>query len=118
VNFRGHLIGVVNDAQVTAVIGAPQWRDLPQGFAHWPADKRREFYDGLAAGYPLVKKNRARVRERIVNQREAPKSLPSGTPNPKTGRETNPLQRHIVEHDTKSTVSTHHNGERLAPTHG
>jgi hypothetical protein len=71
VNFRRHLIAVVSDAHVTAILGVAKHPHLPRGILQWPADRRRKFTNRrIAAGYRLVKKGRARVRERIVKERE------------------------------------------------
>jgi hypothetical protein len=72
VSFRRHLIGVVSDADVSAVLGAPKRRYLPRGFASWPAARRRAFNErDLASGRKLVVKGRAAVRDLIVRERQS-----------------------------------------------
>jgi hypothetical protein len=72
VNFRRHLMGVVSEADVHAVLGPTKHRYLPRNFVHWPAAKRRQFTEGcIAARHRFVQKGRARVRELIVTERDA-----------------------------------------------
>jgi CBS domain-containing protein len=75
INYRRHLIGIVSDRDVTAVLGAPKRRYLSQGFLRWPAARRRKFIEREEkAGRALVRPGRAAVRELIIGQRETPQS--------------------------------------------
>ncbi|WFU45927.1 hypothetical protein QA640_44850 (plasmid) [Bradyrhizobium sp. CB82] len=68
--FRRHLLGVVSEANVSEVLGPPEWLYLPRGFARWPAAKRRKFNGRqLASGREFVAKGRAAVRDLIVSER-------------------------------------------------
>jgi hypothetical protein len=70
VSFRRHLLGVVSEANVSQVLGAPKWPYLPRGFVRWPEARRREFNQRqLASGRMFVAKGRAAVRDLIVQER-------------------------------------------------
>jgi hypothetical protein len=72
VNFRRHLLGVVSEADVNAILGPTKHCYLPRNFVQWPAARRGKFNEGqIAAGHRFVRKGRARVRELIVKQRKA-----------------------------------------------
>jgi hypothetical protein len=72
VNFRRHLLGVVGEADVNAILGPNKHRYLPRNFVHWPAARRRQFTERqIAAGHRFVRKGRERVREFIVRGRKA-----------------------------------------------
>ena len=72
INFRRHLIGVVSEKDVNAVLGAPKRRYLPRGFASWPAARRQSFTDReTKLGREFVRLGRAVVRESIIKQRES-----------------------------------------------
>jgi len=72
INFRRHLVGAVSDANVSAVLGPPKRRYLPQGFARWPDARRQKFNERKgAAGRRFVRRGRADVRQLIVREREA-----------------------------------------------
>jgi hypothetical protein len=78
VNFRRHLLCVVTEADVNAVLGPNRHRYLPRNFVRWPAARRRKFTERqMAAGQRFVRKGRARVRELIVRERKA--ATPSRT---------------------------------------
>jgi hypothetical protein len=71
VSFRRHLLGVVGDTDVSAMLGPPTTRYLPAGFVRWSAARRTKFtYKKIAAGDKLVRDGRARVRELIIRDRE------------------------------------------------
>jgi hypothetical protein len=70
VSFRRHLLGVVSEANVSAVLGPPKQPYLPQGFLRWPAARQRKFNDRqLASGRKYVAEGRAAVRDLIVRER-------------------------------------------------
>ena len=71
VNFRRHLLGVVGESDVTAILGPPKHKCLPSGYLSWPQKKRSTFHlEQLKAGDKLVRDGRARVREIIARQRK------------------------------------------------
>ncbi|UQR67628.1 hypothetical protein LRP30_21305 [Bradyrhizobium sp. C-145] len=70
ISFRRHLLGVVSEANVSEVLGPPEWPYLPPGFVRWPEAKRRKFNERqLASGREFVAKGRAAVRDLIVSER-------------------------------------------------
>ncbi|MCK1709016.1 MULTISPECIES: hypothetical protein [unclassified Bradyrhizobium] len=70
VSFRRHLLGVVSEANVSEVLGPPEWLYLPRGFVRWPAARRRKFNERrLASGREFVAGGRAAVRDLIVQER-------------------------------------------------
>jgi hypothetical protein len=72
VSIRRHLVGVVSEANVSEILGAPRRRYLPRGFASWPAARRRGFNERqLASGRKFVAEGRAAVRDLIVRERQS-----------------------------------------------
>lgn len=70
VNFRRHLIGVVRDADVTAILGPPRHKFLPPRYHSWSQARRSKFNQAdLSAGDALVQEGRKHVRNIIINSR-------------------------------------------------
>jgi hypothetical protein len=66
ISFRKHLIGVVQDADVTKVLGP-----LPPDYYDWPRNKILAFdRKAVQAGDKLFREGRARVRGIIIEERE------------------------------------------------
>jgi hypothetical protein len=65
INLHRHLLGVVQEADVNAIIGAPKYRFLPTG-----REQQKAFWDDFKASIPKVREGRAKVREIIVKDRE------------------------------------------------
>jgi hypothetical protein len=65
INFRRHLLGVVQEADVNAIVGAPKYRFLPTD-----PEQAKAFWDDFKASIPKVREGRAKVREMIVKDRE------------------------------------------------
>ncbi|MET4481200.1 hypothetical protein ABIB66_005759 [Bradyrhizobium sp. F1.13.3] len=71
INIRRHLLCVVRQADVDAVIGSPRQPSLPDGFYTWPEVRRQAFWRGEARlAADLVRGGRSKVREIIVQERE------------------------------------------------
>ena len=71
INIRRHLLGVVREADVDAILGPPKHRFLPNGFFRWSDRKVKAFWnEERRATIEMVREGRAKVREIIVQQRE------------------------------------------------
>jgi hypothetical protein len=71
VNVRRHLLGVVQEADVTAILGPPKQRYLPRNFIQWTQARRDAFYQKRTGqGYNFVSMGRAKVRDVIVRERK------------------------------------------------
>jgi hypothetical protein len=71
INIRRHLLGVVRQADVDAVLGPPRHRFLPNGFLGWTARKKQAFWKNEArAALEIVREGRGRVREAIAQERQ------------------------------------------------
>jgi hypothetical protein len=71
VNFRRHLLGVVRETDVTAILGPPKQPYSPRNFIHWTQARRDAFYQRrMRVGYNFVQKGRATVRDGIIRERE------------------------------------------------
>jgi hypothetical protein len=71
IDIRRHLLGVVRQADVNAILGPPRHRFFPNGFFGWSDRKRQLFWKEEARlALELVREGRAKVREIIVQQRE------------------------------------------------
>jgi hypothetical protein len=72
VNFRRHLLGVVREIDIEAILGPPRHRYLPADFYGW-SDRRKSafFKNERKAGEMLVSSGKAAVREIIVDERSA-----------------------------------------------
>jgi hypothetical protein len=71
VNIRRHLLGVVREADITAIIGPPKQPYLPRNFMHWTQARRDAFYQRrMRVGYNFVQKGRAKVHDCIIRERE------------------------------------------------
>ena len=73
INFRRHLLGVVREADVNAIIGAPRYRFMPM-----EPKQQKAFLDDFNASIPKVREGRAKVREIIVKEREQLHAASSG----------------------------------------
>jgi len=72
VNIRRHLLGVVGDSDVTAILGPPKHTCLPSTYFSWPQEQRSAFYrKQREAGHKIVRDGRARVREIIIGERSS-----------------------------------------------
>jgi hypothetical protein len=70
INIRRHLLGVVREADVNAILGPPRLRFLPDGFFGWSNRKIKAFWEEEAQlALEIVREGRAKVREYIVQQR-------------------------------------------------
>jgi hypothetical protein len=70
VNFRRHLLGVVGESDVTAILGPPKHKCLPPAYRSWPQKQRSAFHrEQREAADKLVRDGRARVREIIIMER-------------------------------------------------
>ena len=71
INIRRHLLGVVREVDVDAILGPPKHRFLPNGFFRWSDRKVKAFWnEERRATIEMVREGRAKVREIIVQQRE------------------------------------------------
>jgi hypothetical protein len=71
INIRRHLLGVVRQADVDAILGPPRHRYFPEGYFGWSDRKRQSFWrQEKRLAFEIVREGRARVREIIVQQRE------------------------------------------------
>ena len=73
INFHRHLLGVVSEADVNAIIGAPKYRFMPKD-----PEQRKAFWNEFKASIPNVREGRAKVREIIVKEREQLHAASSG----------------------------------------
>jgi hypothetical protein len=78
INFRRHLLGVVREADVSAIVGAPKYRFLPTGLHDLPEQEQKAFWDDFKASIPKIREGRAKVREIIVKEREQLHAASSG----------------------------------------
>ena len=68
INIRRHLIGVVRQADVDAILGPPRHRFYPNG---WSSRKIQLFWkEEERLGREMVREGRAKVRKVIVQQRK------------------------------------------------
>jgi hypothetical protein len=71
INIRRHLLGVVRQADVDAILGPPRHRFYPSGFFGWSGRKRQLFWkEEKQLARKIVCEGRAKVRRIIVRQRE------------------------------------------------
>jgi hypothetical protein len=73
INFRRHLLGVVREADVDAILGPRKYRYLPN-FCSPQHEKDSFWREALAPSGRLTRDDRAKVRQLIVRQREQPAS--------------------------------------------
>jgi hypothetical protein len=67
-NMRRHLLGVVRQGDVDAILGPARHRILPNGFRSWSDRKKRAFWkQEKQLASEMVREGRARVR-RIINE--------------------------------------------------
>jgi hypothetical protein len=70
INIRRHLLGVVRQADVDAILGPPRHRVLPDGFCGWSDRKIQAFWkEERRLAREIVREGRAKVRKIIVQQR-------------------------------------------------
>ena len=70
ISFRRHLSGVVSEADVYSIIGAPKQRFLPNDFYGMPEAERQAFWDEVTRpAHTLTEDGRAKVREIIIQER-------------------------------------------------
>ena len=68
INIRRHLLGVVRQADVDAILGPPRHRFYPNG---WSSRKIQLFWkEEERLGREMVREGRAKVRKIIVQQRK------------------------------------------------
>jgi hypothetical protein len=71
INIRRHLLGVVRQADVDAILGPPRHRVLPNGFYGWSDRKKRFFWSEEARlAREIIREGRTKVRAIIVQQRQ------------------------------------------------
>ena len=69
INIRRHLLGVVRQADVDAILGPPRHRFYPSGYLGWSDRKQQAFWKEEAQrAAELVREGRAKVRETIVQK--------------------------------------------------
>ena len=70
INIRRHLLGVVRQADVDAILGPPRHRFFPNGFFGWSDRKIKAFWkEERRLAQEIVREGRAKVRKIIVQQR-------------------------------------------------
>ena len=70
INIRRHLLGVVRQADVDAILGPPRYRFFPNGYFGWSDRKQQAFWkEETRLALEIVREGRAKVRETIVQQR-------------------------------------------------
>jgi hypothetical protein len=70
INIRRHLLGVVRQADVDAILGPPRYRFFPDGYLGWSNRKQQAFWKEEARrAMEVVREGRAKVRETIVQER-------------------------------------------------
>ena len=70
INIRRHLLGVVRQADVDAILGPPRHRFFPNGYLGWSDRKKQVFWkEEKRLAREIVREGRAKVREIIVQQR-------------------------------------------------
>jgi hypothetical protein len=70
INIRRHLLGVVRQADVDAIIGPPRHQFFPNGYLGWSDRKRQAFWkEEERRAKEVVREGRAKVRNLIVQQR-------------------------------------------------
>jgi hypothetical protein len=72
INFHRHLLGVVSEADVNAIIGAPKYRLMPTD-----PEQKKVFWDDFKTSIPKIREGRAKVREIIVKEREQSRAASS-----------------------------------------
>jgi len=71
INIRRHLLGVVRQADVDAILGPPRHRVFPIGYSDWSDRKRQLFWkEERRLAREIVREGRAKVRKIIVRQRK------------------------------------------------
>ena len=71
INICRHLLGVVRQADVDAILGPPRHRFYPNGFFGWSDRKTQLFWkDERRLAREIVREGRAKVRKIIVQQRK------------------------------------------------
>jgi hypothetical protein len=71
VNFRRHLLGVVREADVDAILGPATHRFYPDGFFRWSERRKQIFYrEVYTPSERFTRKGRAKVRRLIIQQRK------------------------------------------------
>ena len=66
-----HLLGVVRQVDVDAILGPPRHRVFPNGYSGWSDRKRQLFWkEERRLAQEIVREGRAKVRKIIVQQRE------------------------------------------------
>lgn len=68
INIRRHLLGVVRQADVDAILGPPRHRFFPNGYSAW-SDQQLFWKEERRLAQEIVGEGRAKVREIIVQQR-------------------------------------------------
>jgi len=70
INIRRHLLGVVRQADVDAILGPQRHPVFPDGYFGWPDRKRKLFWkEERRLAQEIVGEGRAKVRKIIVQQR-------------------------------------------------
>jgi hypothetical protein len=71
INIRRHLLGVVRQADVEAILGPPRHRFFPDGYYRWSDRKQQAFWkEEKRLAREIVREGRAKVRKIIVKQRQ------------------------------------------------
>jgi hypothetical protein len=71
INIRRHLLGVVRQADVDAILGPPRHCFLPNGYLGWSDRKQQLFWkEEKQRALETVREGRAKVRAIILQQRE------------------------------------------------
>jgi len=69
INIRRHLLGVVRQADVDAILGPPRYRAFPNGYFGWSDRKQQALKEEKRLAREIVREGRAKVRKIIVQQR-------------------------------------------------
>ena len=69
INIRRHLLGVVRQADVDAILGQPRYRAFPNGYFGWSDRKQQALKEEKRLAREIVREGRAKVRKIIVQQR-------------------------------------------------
>ena len=70
INIRRHLLGVVRQADVDAILGPPRHRFFPNGYFGWSDREMQLFWkEEKRLAREIVREGRAKVRKIIVQQR-------------------------------------------------
>jgi hypothetical protein len=71
INIRRHLLGVVRQSDVDAILGPPRHRFFPDGYLGWSDREQQAFWrEEARLARQIIRKGRTKVRAIIIQQRE------------------------------------------------